>query len=308
MTNRCLITGCEGFIGSYLAEYLVEQGLDVYGLVFQDTGNLASVVSRLHIIKGNVADKDNMQSLIEEVRPDFIFHLAAQSLIPASWEDPEKTFIINILGTLYLIESIKKLGLNTVIEITGSSDEYGKMSTSIKESAALAPSSPYGVSKMAQDMLGNIYFQAFGLKIVRIRPFAIIGPRKVSDACSDFARGIAEIEAGRKDSLSIGNLESVRDFIDVRDAVRAMWMIAEKGEPGQVYNICSGKGHSIKEVLDSLISLSSRKIKVIADPGRMRPSDKPLLVGDNSKLSELGWQPQIPLERTLADILDYWRG
>jgi GDP-4-dehydro-6-deoxy-D-mannose reductase len=308
MKKRCLITGCEGFIGSYLAEYLVERQFNVYGLVFQETLNLESVKCHMNIIKGNVVDKDRMQSIIEEISPDFVFHLAAQSLIPASWKDPEKTFTINILGTLYLLESIKNLQLNPVIEITGSSDEYGTLNGQIQESAALTPSSPYGVSKMAQDMLGNIYSQAFGMKIVRTRPFSVIGPRKELDACSDFARGIAEIEAGKKKSLRVGNLEAVRDFVDVRDAAEAMWMVAEKGSPGQVYNICSGKGKCMKDILNTLTALSSQKIKIVFDPQRMRPSDKPLLVGDNSKIIELGWHPEIPLEKTLADILEYWRG
>ena len=145
------------------------------------------------------------------------------------------------------------------------------------------------------------------MKIVRLRPFYIIGARKTSDACSDFARGIAEIEAGRRDSLSVGNLEAVRDPVDVRDAVRAMWLLAEKGKPGDVYNICSAKGYRIKDILDKLVSLSRQPIRVHTDPKLLRPSDEPVLISDCSKLSELGWKPQIPLEKTLSDILDYWR-
>ncbi len=310
MENRVLITGCEGFIGSYLAELLAGMGLSVYGIVYSETKNVEHLGGRISIRNCNIADTEKVNTILADVKPDYVFHLAAQSLLTDSWRNPEQTFIINLLGTLYLLEGIRKAGLDPVIEIACSSDEYAYHNAGespIKESAELCPSSPYGVSKLAADMLGYIYWRNYGMKIIRIRPFSIIGPRKISDACSDFARGIAEIEAGKKANLSVGNLDAVRDFVDVRDAVEAMWLLAEKGMPGQVYNICSGKGYRIKEILDTLISISSQKIEIQPDPNRMRSSDKPALIGDCSKLSELGWKPRIPIEETLTDILDYWR-
>ncbi|GAF78135.1 unnamed protein product, partial [marine sediment metagenome] len=309
--KKCLITGCEGFIGSHLAEFLLETGIRVYGTVYQESGNIDHLKGRLTTLKCDMLDKEGMDSTIAEARPDFVFHLAAQSLPSQSWLDPEETFKINVLGTLNLLESIRKAAIDPVIEVACSSAEYGPSNEAelpIKETNRLQPSSPYGVSKLAEDMLARLYWQTYGTKMIRIRPFFIIGPRKTSDVCSDFASGIAEIEAGERDTLSVGNLETIRDFVDVRDAVRAMWLLIEKGTPGEVYNICTGKGHKIRDILDKLISLSSQPIEVHPDPRLMRPSDEPIVIGDNSKLCALGWKPQIPLEKTLSDMLGYWRG
>jgi GDP-4-dehydro-6-deoxy-D-mannose reductase len=267
---------------------------------------------KLTTFKCDILDKDKVESVIADSNPDFVFHLAAQSLILPSWQDPEKTLKVNILGTLYLLESIRKVAIDPVIEVVGSSAEYGcrgrdAAETKIKESGELRPSSPYGVSKVAEDMLAYIYWRTYGIKIIRVRPFYIAGPRKVYYVCSDFATGIAQIEAGQRDTLSVGNLDTVRDLVDVRDAVRAMWLLATKGTPGEVYNICSGKGYRVKDILDKLISLSSQHIKACTDPSRMRPSDEPILIGDSSRLRSLGWEPQISIDKTLSDILDYWR-
>lgn len=308
--NKCLITGCGGFIGSHLAELLLEMGLKVYGMVHQDSGNIDHLKDRLTILKCDMLDKESVESAIGEANPDFVFHLAAQSLPRHSWLDPEKTFKVNILGTLYLLESIRKAAIDPIIEVACSSAEYEPSNEDklpIKETNKLQPSSPYGVSKLAEDMLARFYWQTYGMKIIRIRPFFVIGSRKTSDVCSDFVSGIAEIEAGKGGTLSVGNLETIRDFMDVRDAVRAMWLVIEKGTPGEVYNICSGKGYKIKDILDKLISLSSQPIEVCLDPRLMRSSDEPVVIGENSKLLALGWKPQIPLERTLSDMLDYWR-
>ena len=308
--NRVLITGCEGFIGSHVAEFLVGMGLSVYGTVFQNTGNIDHLGDKLNVRKCNVTDRESVRAIVEEVRPDYVFHLAAQSLILASWQDMEKTFNINVMGTIHLLDCIRAAGLDPVIEFACSSDEYDYADADgslTKESDELCPSSPYGISKLAEDMLGLVCWQVFGTKVIRIRPFSVVGPRKVSDACSDFARDIAGIEAGKRANLSVGNLDAVRDFLDIEDAVKAMWLLAEKGAPGQVYNICSGKGSRIGDVLDKLIAISAHQVEVRPDPSRMRLSDKPFLVGDNSKLRELGWEPTIPLEDTLTNILNYWR-
>ncbi len=308
--SRCLITGCGGFIGSHLAEFLLEKRLAVYGTVHEDSMNLEHLSGSLRILECDILDRDRVESILADVKPDYIFHLAAQSLIPSSWRDPEKTFKVNILGTLNLLESIRKTGIKPTVEVTGSSAEYGFTTHDeipVKETSEVQPSSPYGVSKMAEGKLAYLYWRTYGIKIVRLRPFYIVGARKTSDACSDFARGIAEIEAGQRDSLSVGNLEAVRDPVDVRDAVRAMWLLAKKGKPGDVYNICSGKGYRIKDILDKLVSLSRQPIRVHTDPKLLRPSDEPVLIGDGSKLGELGWKPRIALEKTLSDILEYWR-
>ena len=308
--NRCLITGCGGFIGSHLASFLLEKGKIVYGTVHQHTEKLGSLKDRITIFKCDISDRKRVDDVISEVKPDWVFHLAAQSLILPSWQDPEKTIKANTLGTLYLLDNIRKAKIAPLIQIIGSSAEYGfagKGEQPIKEDGKFKPSSPYGVSKVAQDMLANLYWRAYGMKIIRVRPFYITGPGKTSDACSDFARGIVEVEKGQADTLITGNLEATRDIVDVGDCVRAMWFLMVHGVPGEAYNICSGIGYKMRDVLDKLLSMSPKKIKVSQSPEKMRPSDDSILVGDNSKLCKLGWKPQIPIETTLSDILDYWR-
>ncbi len=308
--SKCLITGCGGFIGSYLAEYLLQRDAAVYGIVHRDTKNLDHIKGRVTLFSGDIQDKDRVEAIVTEVKPDVIFHLAAQSRVEPSQQNPEKTFSINTLGTLSLLEAVRQAAINPVIELAGSSAEYGFSHQSeipMKETHEFRPSSPYAVSKVAADMLGYFYWRAYHLTIIRVRPFNITGPRKIGDACSDFTRGIVEVEKGRKDKLEPGNLEAVRDFTDVRDAVTALWRLAERGAPGEAYNLCSGRGYSMRQVLDMAISLSSGNIKVYPQQRKFRSIDDPVYIGDNSRLKKLGWEPQIPLETTLEDMLEYWR-
>jgi len=308
--NRCLVTGCEGFIGSYLASLLLEKGQTVYGTVHPLAEKLDSLKDRITILKCDITDRKRVDDVVSEVKPDYVFHLAAQSFIRPSWQDPEKTIEINILGTLYLLDSVRKANIDPLIEVACSSAEYGFTGEGeilIKEDEQFKPSSPYGVSKVGQDMLAYLYWHTYSIKVIRIRPFYITGPGKVSDACSDFARGIVEVEKGQTNTLNTGKLESVRDIVDVRDCVQAMWLLMEHGVPGEAYNICSGRGYKMRDILDMLLSMSPKKTKITQSPEKMRPSDDNILIGDNSKLRRLGWKPQIPIERTLSDILDYWR-
>lgn len=308
--NRCLIMGCGGFIGSYLAGLLLEKGNIVYGTVHQHTENLDYLKDRITILECDILDRKRVDDIVLGVKPDCVFHLAAHSLILPSWQDPEKTIKTNIIGTLYLLDSIRKAKMDPLIEVVCSSAEYGfdyESEIPIKENEQFKPSSPYGVSKVGQDMLSYLYCRTYNMRIIRVRPFYIAGPRKTADACSDFALGIAKIEKKQTKTLSTGSLESIRDIVDVRDCVRAMLLLMERGVPGEVYNICSGKGYKMRDILGKLLSLSPSKIKVCQSPEKMRPSDDTILIGDNSKLCKLGWKPQIPIERTLSDILDYWR-
>jgi GDP-4-dehydro-6-deoxy-D-mannose reductase len=307
---RCLITGSNGFIGSYLADFLVKKGFEIIGVAHQKTNRLAPTLNRTTIYICDILDKEKLEEIIKESKPDFVFHLAAQSSIPRSWKEPENTLKTNILGTLHLLESIRKVDIDPLIEVACSSAEYGLVNEGdvpIKESYGFKPLSPYAVSKIGQDMLAYLYWQVYKMRIIRIRPFYITGPGKLFDALSDFARGIVEIERGQRDVLQVGNLEGIRDVVDVRDCVKAMWLLAERGEPGEVYNVCSGKGYKMREILDIMLSFSKKRIEVRQDPAKMRTSDEPILVGDNSKLCKMGWRPQIPLEKTLSDILDFWR-
>ena len=307
---KCLITGCGGFLGSHLVDFLCDRGFDVYGLVYSDARNIEHLKDRITILECDIRDKHRVEDVVLKVKPGYVFHFAAQSLVVPSWQDPEKTFNTNILGTFYLLDAIRGANIDPIIEVACSSAEYGlnyEHEIPVTETKEFRPLSPYGVSKVGTDMLCYLYWQAYGMKIVRTRPFNITGPRKRLDACSDFAQGIAAIENGLKGDLELGNLDAVRDITDYRDGIKAIWLLAERGKPGDVYNICSGKGYKMREVLEKLISLAKKPIRFRQIPDKMRSLDAPIFIGDNSKLRSLGWEPEIPLERTLADILDYWR-
>jgi len=309
---KALITGCGGFIGSHLADLLIEKGHDVYGTTFSFDGmkNIEHIKDRIHVLECDMEQKEQVENIVKQVRPDIVFHLAAQSFVVPSWKDPEKTMKINVLGTLYIFEALRKFSPDAVTLVACSSAEYGSVSENevpINEQAEFRPSSPYAVSKVGQDMLSYLYHKAYGMKIIRMRIFNTTGPRKTFDACSDFSKGIAEIEAKKKSSLQVGNLEGLRDITDARDSVRAMYLLYEKGKHGEVYNICTGRTHKMKDILDKLVSMSSSDIEIIASPDSERKIDDPLFLGDNSKLSDLGWKPEISIEKSLSDMIEYWR-
>ena len=305
-----MITGAEGFLGSHLADFLLEKGFDIYASVYADIKNIKHLKNKIAIMECDIRDKDRVDKIVKETKPDYVFHLAAQSLVIPSWQDPKETFDTDILGTFYLLDAIRRADIDPIVQVAGSSAEYGlnyDHEIPVTETKEFRPSSPYGVSKIGTDMFAYLYWQAYRMKIVRIRPFNITGHRKVLDACSDFARGIVAVENGQAETLDVGNLETIRDILDFRDGINAIWLLAEKGAPGEVYNLCSGKGYKMKDVLDKFISLSNKPPRVCQVPEKMRPLDDSVQIGDNSKLCSLGWEPKIPLERTIADMLDYWR-
>jgi GDP-4-dehydro-6-deoxy-D-mannose reductase len=275
--------------------------------------NIKHLGDRIKLVECDIKDMTSVHEVVKSFKPDRIFHLAAQSFVPASWSAPAETLSTNIIGEVNIFESVRDLGLNTTIQIAGSSEEYGLVKPDevpITEANPLRPLSPYGVSKVAQDLLGYQYFKSYGMNIVRTRAFNHTGPRRGEVfVCSTFAKQIAEIEKGKKGKiLKVGNLEAQRDFTDVRDIVKAYWLAAEKCDPGEVYNICSGEPRTIQSILDTLLSFTKAKVDIKKDPSRMRPSDVPILKGDFSKFSKkTGWKPEIPFEKTLKDILNYWR-
>ena len=314
---KVLITGIAGFVGSHFAEFFLKnKDIRVYGIERWKAGteNIDHLRDRIDFYgECDINDIISMRNILVQIKPDYIIHLAAQSFVPTSWTAPAETLKTNIIGQVNLFEALRSLNLNPRTIIAGSSEEYGfvrKSEVPIKETHDLRPLSPYAVSKVGQDYLGYQYFKSYDLKIIRTRAFNHTGPRRgESFVCSNFAKQIAMIEKGRrKPIIYVGNLDAKRDFTDVRDMVKGYWLIMQKGKPGDVYNICSGKAYSIKKVLDILLSFSKKKIKIKQDPARMRPSDVPILLGDCTKMKRLtGWQPHIPFEQTLEDTLNYWR-
>lgn len=309
--KRCLITGCGGFLGSHLADLLVESNdLQIYGAVHHDSGYARHLKDRITLITCELRDKAATDTLVEQAQPDFVFHLAAQNHIGRSWLEPEGTLQVNVLGTLYLLETLRARRPECKVVLVSSSAAYGfaaRQGLPLSEETPFLPASPYGVSKAAAELLGHLYEKAHRMDVVRVRPFAVIGPRKTIDACSDFARGIVAIERGTQQALKVGNLRPVRDFVDARDAARGLALIAERGSSGDVYNLCTGQGHALREVLDSMVALASCPVPVEVDPGRVRLIDEPMVVGNSARLRSLGWEPRYPLRESLVWILDWWR-
>lgn len=314
---RALITGITGFAGSHLAEYILANhpDIEVYGIMRwrSRTENIQEIEERIQLIECDLRDATSVKALLGRVRPEKIFHLAAQSYVPSSWNAPAESLTTNVLGQLNIFEAIRELEIEPWIQVACSSEEYGLVHEDelpIKETNPLRPLSPYAVSKIGQDFLGYQYHKSFGFKVVRTRAFNHDGPRRGEVfVSSNFAKQLIEVEKGKKPAvLQVGNLEARRDFTDVRDVVRGYWLATERCEAGEVYNICSGKAYSIQEVLDRLIELSGVQVKVETDPSRLRPSDVPVLLGDCTKFKKAtGWEPEIPYDKTLADMLEYWR-
>lgn len=314
---RALITGITGFAGSHLAELLLAEHpeVEVYGSYRwrSRTENIEHLGRRVTLLEADLRDYSSVHTMLEEARPDLVFHLAAQSFVPSSWRAPNETLITNISGQTNLFEAVRALGLDPTIQIACSSEEYGLVypdETPIKETNPLRPLSPYAVSKVTQDFLGYQYFQSYGLKVVRTRGFNHTGPRRGDVfVTSNFAKQIAMIELGQQEPvIRVGNLDAVRDFTDVRDMVRAYWLSVVRGRPGEVYNVATGVGIRIRDLLDRLIALSGVDVRVETDPERLRPSDVEILIGDASRFrADTGWEPRIPFEQTLRDVLGFWR-
>jgi GDP-4-dehydro-6-deoxy-D-mannose reductase len=305
----CLITGVSGFIGSYPAEYLLDQGVTGFWFGRAANPSMSGLGGGFHFLSGSITDPAQIAAALAAARPDYIYHLAAQSLPKVSWEDPAATFQVNVIGTQYLLDAVRESGLQPVVEIFGSSSEYAVHTDnqSISEDHRLEPSSPYALSKIAAVQLGGLYSKAYQMRIVCVRPFFIIGPRKTGDVCSDFARRIVTIERGLTEELRVGNLDIVRDFLDVRDAVSAFRLVAERGASGWIYNICSGSGHSIGEIVENYRKFARVPFSVTVDQNLLRSIDEPVKIGDPGRLLSLGWKPSITFQNSLEQILAYWR-
>ncbi len=313
---RLLITGITGFVGSHMAEFALAQGAEVFGSSRwrSKTENIEHLRSKITLIECELRDPSSVRALLEAANPTHVIHLAAQSFVGASWRTPAETLTTNIISQVNLLEGLRGLKMSPRFLVVGSSEEYGLVGEDelpIRETNPLRPLSPYAVSKAGQDLMGYQYFKSYGLPIVRSRAFNHEGPRRGEVfVTSNFAKQVAEIEAGLRDPvIYVGDLRPRRDYSDVRDVVRGYWILLERGEAGEVYNLCSGRSWAIRQVLDFLLEQSRVKgIAVQTDPTRLRPSDVMVLEGDPSKIEKAtGWKVEIPFERTLKDLLAYWR-
>lgn len=315
LKQKALITGITGFAGSHLAELLLRNGYEVYGIIRarSKTDNIDHIRHKLRIEDADLLDSHSLYSIIDKIKPDFIFHLAAQSFVQSSWASPANTMEINAIGSVNLFEAVRRVEIDPVTQIACSSEEYGLVypdELPVKETNPLRPQSPYAVSKVAMDYLGYQYHQSYKMKIIRTRGFNHTGPRRGEVfVTSDFAKQIAAIEKGKKEPIIyVGDLTTKRDWTDVRDMVKGYLLAVLMGKPGEVYNICSEKAVEVGEMLQILLSFTKVKVKIHRDPARLRPSDVPMLLGDCTKFRKLtGWRPKISFTKTMKDLLNYWR-
>jgi len=313
--KKALITGITGFVGSHLAEYLVATGREVSGTSYKgdSSGNLDSIKNKISVWPCAIQNLEELYLIVKEMSPDEIYHLAGMAFVVDAWQNPRDAFEVNALGTMNLYDAVIRSRLNPWILSILSADVYGTTKEEempLTEDRLFKPINPYGLSKATADLIGYYYFYAYNLPIIRVRPFNHIGPRQSPKfVCSDFAWQIARIEEKLQEPvIEVGNLESKRDFTDVRDMVKAYAMLIEKGRAGEAYHASSEQAVSIDTILKMLLELAKVPIEIRTNPAKMRRSDAPVQKGDCSKLKrETGWAPTIPLRKTLEDLLNYWR-
>lgn len=337
--EKVLISGANGFLGSHLTDYCISNGYEVYALDLPDRpwknlvqftngkmefssneklkafGGLIQIPTtnkKLTILECNLKNAILLQKIIQTVKPKYLFHFGAQPLVIPSWEDPVNTIETNVIGTINIFEPIKKKKIKTRVITACTSAEYGtttSINRPLKEIDPLLAVHPYGISKIATELLTRQYYINFGIEIINIRFFNQTGPRKIGDACADFVSKIAQIELGlSKPVIEVGNLNPYRDFTGIQDSLKAIWLVATKGTPGETYNVCSSRKIQIRQILNIALSFSSKKIEVKENtPKKLRKTDEDNIIGDNSKIKkELGWEVKMPIEDTLEDMYNFW--
>ncbi|MFL6279783.1 MAG: GDP-mannose 4,6-dehydratase [Vicinamibacterales bacterium] len=308
MPGSPLVTGATGFAGSHLVDHLLEEEGQVAAWAHvRDREPRLAADSRIVWDSIDLLDRQAVARAIANVQPSVIYHCAGIAHVGESWSKPLLALRVNVLGTHHVLEGVRDAGLRCPVLVTGSALVYRPSTDLLREDAPIGPSDPYGVSKLAQEMLAGRQRQG---PVFIVRPFNHVGPRQSPTyVTSSFARQIAEIETGlREPVLRVGNLGAQRDITDVRDTVRAYQLVVTRGSPGRPYNVCSGQAYRVSDLLDWLIARSRIPIRVEVDPDRLRPSDNPIIAGDRSRITlETGWEPTIPIQQTLGDLLEYWR-
>ena len=309
--KRALIIGAAGFVGSYLIDHI--QKHCVWSIVVTKMPQETMACPGVDICDLDILAPEAIERLLEEQRPDYIFHLAAQSSVAVSWKNPGLTVDVNVKGSLNVLDAVRKLDYKPRVLLIGSGEEYGHVrenEVAVREDNVLRPGNIYAATKACQNMVGAIYAQAYGMDVMMVRAFNHVGPNQSPIfVVADFCKQTAEIEAGLKEPvIKVGNLSARRDFSDVRDVVRAYVELMEKGKAGETYNVGSGNAVEIRKILDMILSRSKKEIRVEVEPSRMRPVDVPVIEADISKLKACtGWEQKITLEETIQDTLEYWR-
>lgn len=300
---KALITGSSGFYGTHLVAEFKAYGYDVIKCDLRAAEDTISL---------DIMNQEMVEDVLKEYKPDVIINMAGQANVALSWRRPQFTFELNTVGMINILEAVKSINSSIKIIAIGSSDEYGnlkELGADVTEDIPVNPITPYAISKLAQEQFAQLYVKNYGMDVCMIRQFNLGGAGQARGfIIPDFASGIVDIEKGRKEYLSVGNLESARDFTHVKDACRAIRLIAERGRAGEIYNICSGMTYTAQEVLDKLKKMSKITIEVLQDPARMRPSDTPVVCGNHDKLTaHTGWMPEKSMDEILSDALNYWR-
>lgn len=309
--KRALIIGAAGFVGSYLIDHI--QKHCVWSIVVTKMPQETMACPGVDICDLDILAPEAIERLLEEQRPDYIFHLAAQSSVAVSWKNPGLTVDVNVKGSLNVLDAVRKLDYKPRVLLIGSGEEYGHVRENevpVQEDNVLRPGNIYAATKACQNMIGAIYAQAYGMDVMMVRAFNHVGPNQSPIfVVADFCKQTAEIEAGLKEPvIKVGNLSARRDFSDVRDVVRAYVELMEKGKAGETYNVGSGNAVEIRKILDMILCRSKKEIRVEVEPSRMRPVDVPVIEADISKLKACtGWEQKITLEETIQDTLEYWR-
>lgn len=308
---KALIIGGGGFVGPYLVEHLAK---DLgYEVIVTKTEREVLSLSDAVIENLDILDMEQIVSLLQKIRPDYIFHLAAQSSVSVSWKNPGLTIDVNIKGSVNVLDAIRKLDYRPRVLLIGSGEEYGHIKEGecpIVEDNTLRPGNIYAATKSCQNMIGRIYSEAYDMDVMMVRAFNHIGPNQMPlFVVADFCKQVAEIEKGlREPVMYVGNLSAKRDFTDVRDVVRAYGLLVQKGQKGETYNVGRGNALSIREILDKILALSTKSIEVKVDAEKLRPVDVPIIEPDVTKINEAtGWTPEISLDTTLKETLEYWR-